>query len=469
MIESPESSRQLVYPTHPPILLPGQSEVHNGHLLRYGIDLMSLLHHPVISHEQIMMPATPTYIRHLPSLRHNYEDLHRWFQVAKARTGFPGELTVAYASKANPSEPVVRTLLQTGAAYECSSSFDVDVVRCAMSAGWLNSDRLVIANGFKIPSYADNLIRLRAEGFTRVVPVFGEIDEIAPFAESGLSFDVGLRSRTDSAGLNRFGLTLEDLEYAAYQIMATENLTLTTFHAMQTVSASRGLHYQTALVHSLRTFARLCRIVPTLNTFNLGGGLPGRNSDMDFQDWMIQVLQNVIAVCQEEGVRVPDLIIESGRYLVQDHACKLFRVTKSKLADDGIPYYMIDGSIMTNFPDAWALGDTFTVLPVNHWDTPFGPARLCGLTCDPDDVYPMRHMDDTPLDLPVNPNGLIVGFFDCGAYQETLGGRQGSKHCLLPEGPDLILDYDADGYLTYKYCPGQTAAQVLGNLGYIRQ
>jgi arginine decarboxylase len=87
------------------------------------------------------------------------------------------------------------------------------------------------------------------------------------------------------------------------------------------------------------------------------------------------------------------------------------------------------------------------------------------LTCDPDDVYPTRRMPDIPLELPTDVDGLIVGFFDCGAYQETLGGRQGTKHCLLPEGPELILDDEA-GEMAYQYHPAQNVTQVLGNLGY---
>jgi arginine decarboxylase-like protein len=75
-------------------------------------------------------------------------------------------------------------------------------------------------------------------------------------------------------------------------------------------------------------------------------------------------------------------------------------------------------------------------------------------------------MEDVPLSLPVDSEGLIVGFFDCGAYQETLGGRHGTKHCLLPEGSELILDEDEDGGLFYSYLPGQTSMEVLGNLGY---
>lgn len=427
---------------------------------------MTIVDHPVYHRGQIEMPTTPMYIRYLPALRENYEQLLHWFENAKALTGFPGNLTVAYASKANPAEAVVRTLLQTGAAYECSSSFDVEVVRHAAAQGWLDRNRTVFANGFKIPVYADNLLHLRAEGFEHLTPIFDDLDEIEPFANSGFTFDVGIRSRTDSNYQNRFGMSVEEMVEAASRIAATNNLRLTTFHAMQTVSASRGLQYQVSMTHSLRAYARVFRAAPTLRCFNLGGGVPARNSGIDFQDWMMQVLQNVMAVCSEEEIPVPDLIIESGRYLVQDHACKMFRIMKAKSADDGVPYYMIDGSIMSNFPDAWALGEQFTVLPVNHWDRPFRAARLAGLTCDSDDIYPTRRMADVPLELPADVDGLIVGFFDCGAYQETLGGRNGTKHCLLPEGSEIIFDEDENGVYCDGYRPGQTVGDALSNVGY---
>ncbi len=441
--------------------LPEGFEVREGRLFQEGIDLMALLQNAVGEN-----PVTPMYIRRLGALRDNYHQLQTWFQTARHTLGYPGQLDVAYASKANPAEPVVRTLLRSGAAYECSSSFDVDIVRHAAAQGWIGHDRLILANGFKIPVYTRNLLRLRAEGFASVLPIFDDPDEYRPFAESGLPFEVGLRSRTDAEGINRFGLDAEEMEAAAARIMATGNLRLTTFHAMQTVSANRGLRYQAALVHSLRRYAALRRQVPTLHRFDLGGGLPGRRSDMDFQDWMNQTLQAIMAVCAEEGVPAPDLIIESGRYLVQDHAAKLFSIVRARMAEDGVPYYMVDGSIMSNFPDAWALGDTFTVLPVNGWDGAFGPARLAGLTCDHDDVYPSRKMDAAPLMLPVDTTNLIVGFFDCGAYQETLGGRHGAKHCLLPEGPEMVLDEDSAGELCTVYDPPQRAVQVLSSLGY---
>jgi len=457
---------RIQHPTASPLVtvppaLPRGFQLLDNRLFYKGLDTLPLSQ---LSDE---MPA-PIYVRHLPSLRDNVAQLQSWFDIAKVHTGYAGDLTIAYASKANPSQPVVRTLLQAGTAYECSSNYDIEVVRHAAAQGWLNTDRTVFINGFKLPVYTRNVLQLRREGFAHIVPIFDGIEEIAPFADSGLTFDVGLRSRTDSNAeeVNRFGMDNDAMAEAADQIGLTANLRLTTFHAMQTVSASRGLQYMTAVMHSLRSYARLRRIAPTLCRFDIGGGTPARNADMDHQDWMIQLLQMINEICDQEGVPVPDLIIESGRYLVQDHAFRLFHVFKTKSAEDGIPYYMIDGSIMSLFPDAWALGDTFTVLPVNGWDGEFGAARLAGITCDHDDVYPTHRMADVPLSLPVETADLIVGFFDCGAYQETLGGRHGAKHCMLPEGPEIILDEDATGRIVVEALPAQDAACVLGSLGY---
>ncbi len=451
------------YPVAP--ALPEGYEVRDGRLFQRGLDLMNIVETPVFVNGQLERPATPLYIRRLAALRDNYHSLKGWFESAKRAVGYPGSLLVAYASKANPSQPVVRTLLQAGAAYECSSAFDVDIVRHAAAHGWVDRARPILANGFKIPIYAKALFRLKAEGFQNVLPIFDDMEEVELFAASGVPFEVGLRSRTDSDSLNRFGLPPDDMASAAAQIAASGNLTLTTFHAMQTVSAGRGLQYQVALKHSLRKYAALRRQFPTLHRFNFGGGMPARTSGLDFADWWQSTLRLIMAVCADEGIPAPDLMIETGRYMVQDHAAKLFRVVKTRMGSDGVPYYMIDGSIMSNFPDAWALGEAFTVLPVNNWDGEFVPARLAGLTCDHDDVYPTRKMEDIPLLMPANTDGLVVGFFDCGAYQETLGGRNGSKHCLLPEGGELILDEDGDE-IGMEYDGPQVVGEVLGNLGY---
>ena len=47
-----------------------------------------------------------------------------------------------------------------------------------------------------------------------------------------------------------------------------------------------------------------------------------------------------------------------------------------------------------------------------------------------------------------------------------LGGAGGSKHCVIPEALELVIDVDETGSFTIGKIPGQTAQGVLNNLGY---
>ncbi|MCA9995634.1 MAG: hypothetical protein KDE56_07805, partial [Anaerolineales bacterium] len=71
----------------------------------------------------------------------------------------------------------------------------------------------------------------------------------------------------------------------------------------------------------------------------------------------------------------------------------------------------------------------------------------------------------SPLYLPIETDDLYIGFFSVGAYQEMLGGVKGSKHCVLPEAYELIVE-EENGRFSFQILPGQTPKDVLANLGY---
>jgi arginine decarboxylase len=170
-------------------------------------------------------------------------------------------------------------------------------------------------------------------------------------------------------------------------------------------------------------------------------------------------------VCGRYKVPVPDIMGEFGRYTTSEHGAHLFKIVSAKDNNSDLPWYIIDGSIMSSFPDSWALAEHFIVLPLNHLDMPFHQVQLGGITCDSDDQYPPKK-SESPLYLPVETRDLYIGFFSIGAYQEMLGGVKGSKHCVLPEAYELIVDKDENGRFTYEILPGQKAIDILHNLGY---
>ncbi|MCY3931134.1 MAG: arginine decarboxylase [Acidobacteria bacterium] len=428
------------------------------------------------------MPS-PLEIAFLPNIRAQVAAMERCFHRAIDALGYPAPFHFAFASKANTAEEIVRSTLTAGAHHEMSSDVDVEIARRMMRTGLLPRDRLVLANGFKGSgsAYARNLLELRRE-HPRVVPILEDVSELGSFAGRGVEFDFGIRFRrlreADGAGDrdSRFGIDAAGVKRLAAEIERTPGARFVLLHAMFGSAGYGEDEFVAALEPGLDLFARLGRSHGHLRFFDFGGGVPGRTTldhKFDYDRFARLLLEKTLAVCARRSQRPPALIGEFGRYTVSEHAAHLFRVIAVKANEAGPPWYLIDGSIMTSFPDTWALGEHFICLPLNHLDRPFDRVRLGGITCDRDDVYPPRgsavklflpeiaagELDETPL---------YVGFFSVGAYQEMLGGVRGSKHCVLPEATELLIDDDGDGRFMCDIVPGHTTEDVLDNLGYGR-
>ena len=453
--------------------------VRGGRLFFGDVDLLRLATQALPGQDAPL--GTPLEVVYLPKITSQVQRMRDWFAAASAEVGYPGGFEYAFASKANSSEEVTRTALAAGVHYETSSAADVDIVQYALNHGLMPPDRLTINNGFKVPGsdYSKKIIALRASGYENIIPVFEDEDEIEPFIESGLSFQVGLRQKIDQFARDidgiarsdiRFGMDSETMHRAAQRITAAPNLTPVMYHAMQSDVSTDPDGWLAGFRASMHVYAALARENPTIHMYNWGGGFPARLGDLakfDYPGFITRLLRIAQEVSAEEGVPPPTLVGEYGRYTTAEHGFTLFKILKSKRNGSRLPWYMIDGSVMSSFPDAWALGLEFLVLPLNHLDQPFQAVRLGGLTCDTDDVYP-KPSTAGHIFLPVETDNLYIGFFGVGSYQEILGGIRGVKHCLLPEATELIVSDRPDGELSYRVLPGQTYEEILHLLGYRR-
>ena len=421
---------------------------------------------------------SPLEIVYLPLIRRKIERMRQIFADIIEEVGYKGQFHYAYASKANAAEEVIRTTLEAGAHHEMSSTVDVEIARLMIRRKLLTPERMIICNGFKPPGtdYAQNILSLRRD-HKRIIPVVEDLSELSPLIESDLAFDVGLRQKSygthegleemDSAN-SRFGMSLDEIWKAADYVAAAPNLTMRMYHAMVGSQIVDREAFVQRLTPPMEIYARLRQRYPTLEIFNFGGGMPvpmTLNFDFDYHAFVRLLLTTMQDVCQRYKVPVPDIMGEFGRYTTAEHGAHLFKVITVKENDSTLPWYVINGSIMTSFPDSWALSEHFVVLPLTHLDKPFRQVQLGGITCDSDDVYPPKP-SESPLFLPSVTDELYLGFFSIGAYQEMLGGVRGSKHCVLPEAVELIIDRNSTGDYTYTTIPGQQATDVLKNLGY---
>ncbi|MCB8944280.1 MAG: arginine decarboxylase [Ardenticatenaceae bacterium] len=422
--------------------------------------------------------TSPLEIVYLPLIRRQIHKMQRIFAEVSTEVGYEGQFHYTYASKANAAEEVIRTTLGAGAHHEMSSTVDVDIAKIMIQRGLLPPDRFIISNGFKPEGshYARNLLTLKPL-HDKLIPVIEDLGELATFLGSSHKFDVGLRQKSygpqtteaemDAAN-SRFGVDMEMIWKTADYIAAAPNLTLKLYHFMVGSQLTDIEAFISYLKPGMEIYARLRQRHPSLSIFNFGGGMPVAMTldfDFDYHEFVRQLLTALQEVCGRYGVPVPDVMGEFGRYTTSEHGAHLFKIITVKENSSKLPWYIIDGSIMSSFPDSWALSEHFILLPLNNLDKPFQQVQLGGITCDSDDVYPPKP-SHSPLYLPTDTDELYVGFFSIGAYQEMLGGVGGSKHCVIPEAVELIVNVDENGDTIFETLQGQTAVTVLRNLGY---
>lgn len=130
---------------------------------------------------------------------------------------------------------------------------------------------------------------------------------------------------------------------------------------------------------------------------------------------------------------------------------------------------MIDGSFMTTLPDTWAISKRFIMLPVNNWNDEYERVFLGGMTCDSDDYYNSeQHINAIYLPRYREDVRQYIGFFNTGAYQDTLGGFGGIQHCLIPKPKHVLLDRDENGNIVDTvFAERQSAERMLQLLGYL--
>ncbi len=97
--------------------------------------------------------GSPLELVYTPLITERVAQMIAIFGEAGAAVGYTGGFVYANATKANVAEEVIRHALQGGAHYETSSAYDIDIVRLLWRHGILPPERLIINNGFKIPSY----------------------------------------------------------------------------------------------------------------------------------------------------------------------------------------------------------------------------------------------------------------------------------------------------------------------------
>jgi arginine decarboxylase len=434
--------------------------------------------HDIPIMELIKTYGTPLKFTYLPKISSQIKRSKELFADALKQNNYAGEYHYCYCTKSSHFSYVMKQVLKEDVHLETSSAYDINIIQKMLEQGYAKPTTKVLCNGYKDMAYLEKIAELIASGHKEVLPIvdsFEELDRLGRLVPGKL--DIGVRIATEEQPKFEFYTSRLGLGYNTIRSVVQEKIaknsrySLKMLHFFVNTGITDTAYYWNELNKCVRLYCDLKEMCPELTALDIGGGLPIKNR-LNFQydyAYMIQEIVNQIKLmCKERGVPEPDLYTEFGSFTVGESGASIYSVLDVKHQNDRERWYMIDSSFMTTLPDAWAISKRFILLPINNWDQRYQRVLLGGMTCDSDDYYNSeQHSNAVYLPEFTRENPLYIGFFNTGAYQDTIGGFGGIQHCLIPKPQHLVIDRLDNGKLSIEqFAPRQSADSMMSLLGY---
>jgi len=438
------------------------------HLQFHDIDLMNLV-------ETYGAPLKFTY---LPKISENIQKAKAWFASAIEKHDYKGTYNYSYCTKSSHFKHILVEALSNDIHIETSSAYDINIVENLKAEGKITKDTFVICNGFKREEYIENIGRLINSGHENCIPIIDNYEELALLGDAiERDFKIGIRIASEEEPkfefyTSRLGIGYKNIvPFYEDQVKYNDKVELKMLHFFINTGIKDNAYYWNELLKCLKVYTKLKKVCPTLDSLNIGGGFPIKNSlafDYDYNYMIDEIINQINITCASEGVPVPHIFTEFGSFTVGESGGAIYEILHQKQQNDREKWNMINSSFITTLPDTWAINKRFIMLAVNRWYDEYERVLLGGLTCDSDDYYNSeQHVNAIYLPKFKKDRPLYIGFFNTGAYQESIGGFGGLQHCLIQTPKYILIQKDAEGKIeTSVFTPQQTSEQLLSILGY---
>lgn len=126
--------------------------------------------------------------------------------------------------------------------------------------------------------------------------------------------------------------------------------------------------------------------------------------------------------------------------------------------------YLLNFSMFQSLPDYWGIDQEFPIMPLTHLDKkPTRSASLWDITCDSDGELPFDSKKPLYLhDINLNKEDYFLGFFNVGAYQDTLG----MKHNLFSHPTEVTILFENGKVKLEKILESQKIIDILEDIDY---
>ena len=394
--------------------------VENGILYFHDINMMDIIN----------QYGTPLKITYLPKISSQIQRAKRMFNVAMAKVDYKGSYHYCYCTKSSHFEFVLREAMKNDIHLETSSAFDLNLIEALEAEGVVNKDLFVICNGFKKLSYIDNISNLVNAGWRNIIPILDNMHEFDQLNDLiDLPINLGIRIASEEEPTfdfytSRLGIRYSDIvPFYTNVISKSSKFHLKMLHFFINTGIKDTAYYWNELSKCVNVYCDLKALCPELDSLNIGGGFPIKNSlamDYDYEYMAEEIINQIKTMCNARGVDEPNIFTEFGSFTVGESGATIFQILDVKQLIDRERWYMIDNSFMTTLPDTWGIKQRFILLPVNKWNEKYQRVFLGGLTCDSQDYY-NADAHANAIFLPKIENQedpLYIGFFHTGAYTE---------------------------------------------------
>ena len=444
----------------------------------FRLEENSLHFHDIDLMELVEKYGAPLKFTYLPKISENINRAKGWFKGAIEKHDYKGKYNYCYCTKSSHFEHVLNEALKNDIHIETSSAFDINIVESLKASGKITDDTYVICNGFKRDVYVSNIAKLINGGHRNCIPIIDNYEEVDLLSENiNGDFEVGIRIASEEEPkfefyTSRLGIGYKNIvPFYNQKIKDSDQVSLKMLHFFINTGIRDTSYYWNELNKCLKVYTSLKKVCPSLDSLNIGGGFPIKNSlafDYDYAYMVDEIINQIKLACEEAEVDVPHIFTEFGSFTVGESGGAIYEILYQKQQNDREKWNMINSSFITTLPDTWAISKKFVMLAVNRWNEEYERVLLGGLTCDSDDYY-NSEQNTNAIYLPKykRDKPLYIGFFNTGAYQETIGGFGGLQHCLIPQPKHILIDRDENGELiTEVFSKQQNVEDMLNILGY---
>jgi arginine decarboxylase len=308
----------------------------------------------VVDELQLRDVASPILLRFPDILDNRILKMTECFKNAKTEFDYTGDNFVVYPIKVNQTNPVVEEIVSHGRKFNVGLEAGSKPELHAVIATSVNSDSIIICNGYKDEDYVE--LALLAQKMGRniflVVEKLNELRIIADVAARlNIRPNIGIRIKLASSGsgkwessggdVSKFGLTASEL-LEGLDFMAINNLKdclrLVHFHIGSQVTKIRRI--KIALREAAQFYVQLHSLGFKVDFVDIGGGLgvdydgtKSANSESSVnysvQEYINDAISNMVDASNKNNIPHPNIITESGRSLTAHHSMLVFEVLES--------------------------------------------------------------------------------------------------------------------------------------------